>query len=184
MRSPHVSISPFLTVDLSSLDEMLNEMGDAAEGAARIGAQAAAQVLYDEIKRNVSAIPRKTGNLERSIYQVYSLSNSGQGRATYHVSWNVRKAPHGHLVEFGYIQRYVSYIGKDGNWYTAKRASARGMPKPKRRASQAAKDAYYLPLANPRHVGAQGFVRRAVSKFPQAAEAAANALMRAIYYGA
>src|SRR5205085_5719958 len=41
------------------------------------------------------------GALKASIYQVFSKDNSGSGHATYHVSWNAKKAPHGHLVEFG-----------------------------------------------------------------------------------
>jgi hypothetical protein len=170
----------FLAVDMAGLDRMLEEMGADAEAAARPAAQAASQVLYDEVKRNVAAIPRKTGNLERSIYQVYSQDNSGEGHATYHVSWNMRKAPHGHLVEFGHIQRYASYLGKDGNWHTAVRPEMRGKPKPRRGASQAAKDAYYVRLPAPKHIAAQAFVRRAAVKFPQAAQAAADVLQKAM----
>jgi len=166
-----------LSVDMASVYAMLDDMGDRAEEAARPAAQAASQVLYDEVKRNVAAIPQKTGKLAQSIYQVFSVSNSGEGRATYHVSWNTRKAPHGHLVEFGHVQRYVSYIGKDGNWYTAKKPGATGR-KPGRRASQGEKDAYYLRLATPKQVRAIAFVRRAQIKFPAAAQAAADVLMR------
>lgn len=167
-----------LSVDMASLTSILNEMGENAEAAARPAAQAAAQVLYDEVRRNVAAIPHKTGKLAQSIYQVFSVNNSGEGRATYHVSWNVRKAPHGNLVEFGHIQRYVTYIGSDGNFYTAKRPSARGKRKPGRNASQATKDRYYVPLPAPKQVPALSFVRRAQVKFPQAAEAAADVLQR------
>lgn len=169
-----------LSVDMGSLNAMLADMGESAEAAARPAAQAAAQVLYEEVKRNVAAIPRKTGKLEQSIYQVFSQSNSGEGRATYHVSWNHRKAPHGNLVEFGHLQRYVTYMGSDGNFYVAKRPESRGKPKPRRGASQAVKDAYYLPLPAPKQVPALSFVRRAQVKFPQAAQAAADVLHRAI----
>jgi HK97 gp10 family phage protein len=169
-----------LSVDMAGLHGMLEEMGDAAEAAARPAAQAAAQVLYDEVRRNVAAIPAKTGKLAQSIYQVYSQANSGAGRATYHVSWNVRKAPHGHLVEFGHIQRYVTYMGRDGNFYTAVRPEARGKRRPGRGASPAVKDAYYVPLPAPRQVPARSFVRRAEVKFPQAAQAAADVLQRLI----
>jgi hypothetical protein len=161
-------------------EAMLMELADEVEEAARPAAQAMAQVLYDEMLRNVRAIPQKTGKLADSIYQVYSQDHSGAGRATYHVSWNVRKAPHGHLVEFGHIQRYASYVGKDGNWYTAVRPEARGKPRPGRRASQAAKDAYYVTLPAPKQVAAHAFARRATVKFPLAAEAAADVLHRAI----
>lgn len=77
----------------------------------RPAAQAGAQVLYDEVllRVPVSTKVRKLksgrtiapGALKASIYQVFSEDNSGRALATYHVSWNYRKAPHGHLVEFG-----------------------------------------------------------------------------------
>jgi hypothetical protein len=170
----------FLSVDMTSLNAMLHEMGDQAEAAVRPAAQAAAQVLYEEVKSNVDAIGRKTGNLSNAVYQAYSDQRSGPGFATYAVSWNHSKAPHGGLVEFGHIQRYVSYVGSDGNWYTAVRPSMRGKPKPKRRASQAEKDAYYVPLAAPKQIAARPFVRNAQSKFPQAAAAAEAELLRRI----
>lgn len=84
-----------------------------AEGALNVrpASQAGAQVLYDEVllRVPVSTKVRKLksgrtiapGALKASIYQVFSEDNSESGRATYHVSWNYRKAPHGHLVEFG-----------------------------------------------------------------------------------
>lgn len=169
-----------LQLDLSILEERIEAMGDAAEAAARPASQAAAQVLYDEVKRNVAAIPQKTGKLASSIYQVFSQSRSDPGVATYHVGWNTKKAKHGHLVEFGHIQRYVTYVGKDGNFYTAVRPSKRGSRKPKGRASQAEKDAYYIPLAAPKQVAAKPFVRPATSKAQQAADAAESVLLRFI----
>jgi len=169
-----------LQLDLGHLEEFMENRADAAEAAARPASQAAIQVLYDEIKRNVAAIPQKTGNLGRSIYQVYSESRSSPGIATYQASWNHRKAPHGGLVEFGHIQRYVTYQGSDGNFYTAIRPSKRGTRRPRRNASQAEKDAYYVPLPAPKQVAARAFVRRATSKSEQAAEAAKTKLLQAI----
>jgi hypothetical protein len=171
----------FISVDLSGLHSMLDEMGDEAEAAARPAAQAAAQVLYDEVKRNVGSLGRKTGNLYNSIYQAYSEDHSGPGSATYHISWNLRKAPHGHLIEFGHIQRYASYVGKNGQWYTAVRPGMRGKPRPKRRATQAEKDAYYvLRPGGPVQWVAQSFIRKSTSKFPQAIAAAEESLLRHI----
>jgi hypothetical protein len=173
----------FLRVDLAGLNGLLDTMGERAEEGARPSAQAASQVLYDEVKKNVSAIGRRSGNLDRSIYQAYSEANSGAGRATYHVSWNPRKAPHGHLLEFGYIQRYVSYMGKDGNWYTAVRPSMRGKKAPSRTASPAVKAAYYVPLATPKQVAARPFVRKAQSAFAIAQLAAEQKLLEIINHG-
>lgn len=169
-----------IETNLSGLLAQVDLMEKAVHTAARPAAQAAAQVLYDEVGRNVAKIGKKTGNLARAIYQAYSANNSGDGFATYHVSWNARKAPHGGLVEFGHLQRYATYLGKDGKWHTAVRPSMRGKPAPKRRASQAAKDAYYVPLATPRQVAAKPFVRPAASKFDVAIEAAKAELYRRI----
>ncbi len=41
------------------------------------------------------------GTLRDAIYQVYSKDNSSDGRATYHLSWNHRKAPYGFMVHNG-----------------------------------------------------------------------------------
>lgn len=168
-----------IRVDLDSFIERNERDAEAIERAARPAAQAAAQVLYLEARRNAMAI-RKSGNLASAVYQAFSEENSSPGKAVYHVSWNWRKAPHGYLIEFGHIQRYVSYIGSDGNWYTAIRPSMRDKPRPKRRASQAEKDAYYVTLKAPRQVAANPFMRRAAVKEREALEAAVAEILRAI----
>lgn len=169
-----------LRLNIEHLEHVLDELGDKAEVAARPAAQAAAQVLYDQVKRNVAAMPQQTGNLARSIYQVYSQQNSSASKATYQISWNKRTAPHGYLVEFGHIQRYVTYMGKDGKLYTAVRPSKRGTRKPGRRASQAVKDAYYVPLAAPKQIAAKSFLRSATSQAQAAADAAERVLIGAL----
>lgn len=174
-------MSMTIDVDMAGLDSMLNELQGDVEESARPAAQAAAQVLYNEVKRNVASIGKQTGNLDSSIYQAYSQDNSAPGRATYHVSWNARKAPHGHLLENGFIQRYVTYVGTDGKWYTAVRPEMRGKPKPSRRAPQAVKDAYYVPRpGGPVQIPAKSFVRKAASMFPQALDAAEAELLKRI----
>lgn len=121
-----------------------------AKAAVRPSAQAGAQVLYDEVLQRVpvagtahvlkSGRVVQPGALKASIYQVYSKSNSSEpaGLATYHVSYNASKAPHGSLVEFGHVMTRAAYKGKDGRWYTTKK-----------------------PLAEPRRVGAQPYLRPA-----------------------
>jgi hypothetical protein len=116
-----------LRVDIGAVDEVIDGAQARLLENVRPAAQAGAEVLYRAVQRNVSALGRKTGNLADSIYQVFSDDNSEEGaagyrRAAYHVSWNHRKAPHGHLVEFGHIQKYKVYLGKDGKWYTNKKA--------------------------------------------------------------
>ena len=102
-----VSMKFDLTAALAGIDAM----GEAAKGEVRPAAQAGAQVLYEEVKARapVAKRPHKTksgriiqpGALRDSIYQVFSKDNSNATEATYHVSWNAKKAPHGHLVEYG-----------------------------------------------------------------------------------
>jgi len=137
--------------DTSGLNARLDALLVKSQAAIRPAAQSGAQLYYDEVKLNVSRIGKKTGNLAASIYQVYSKDNSSKDRATYHISWNTKKAPHGHLVEFGHIQTRKVYIGSDGNWYTSKAL-----------------------LPNPKQVGARPFIRPAFGK-AQAALEAANA---------
>lgn len=169
-----------LSVDLAGLDRMLDQLGTDVEEAARPAAQAAAQVFYDGVVANVNAIGTVSGNLRRAVYQAYSKENSGQGRAVYNVSWNERKAPHGHLLEYGHVQRYVVYINKAGEWRTKIRAEMRGKNKPSRKASQSTKDAYYQPLAAPRQVGARPFIRPAFALAARASAAAETVLLRKI----
>lgn len=127
----------------------LDEIQAGLASLVRPAAQAGAEVLYREVKVRVGSIGRVTGNLSESIYQVYSRDNSNETRATYHVSWNARKAPHGHLVEYGHVQTRKVYIGSDGRWYTS----------PEK-------------LPNPRRVGARPFLRPAWdAKGKMAAEA-------------
>ena len=86
-------------LDLSDLSVSLDKFSEKINTSViRAGSQAAAQVFYEEAK---TLVPVKSGLLKESIYQVYSEDNSGPGKATYHVSWNRKKAPHGHLIEFG-----------------------------------------------------------------------------------
>lgn len=151
-----------MAVDLGAFNDMISELEEDIQAAVRPAAQAGAQVFYDAVVRNVNALGKKSGNLAGAIYQAYSDENSGPGKATYHISWNASKAPHGGLVEYGHIQRYAVNLAKDGKWYTLVKPSMRGKPKPKRNASQAEKDAYYILRAGgPRQIAAQPFIRPA-----------------------
>lgn len=169
--------------DLRSLNAAIDAMAMNAEQAIRPAAQAAAQVLYDDVKANVSRIKKKSGNLANAIYQVYSKANSGPGRATYHVSWNAKTAPHAGLVEYGHLQRYRYYKGADGQVRPMVRPGMDGTKRPGRRASQAQKDAYFVTLPQPVQVAARPFIRPAIDKFDLALKAAKEELSRRILYG-
>lgn len=139
-----------VTVNQSAIDALCAGLVDDLQAPARPAAQAMVQVFYDRIQLNVRGIRRKTGNLAASIYQAYSPDNSGPGRATYHTSWNARKAPHGHLVEFGHLQRYeISFDPQTQRFTTHKDR----------------------PLATPKHVAARPFVRPAMALAQQAMDA-------------
>ena len=162
------SLTFTMGLDIPSLKKFIQESSAKVDEAVRPAAQAGAQVIYDQAKRNVQAIGKKTGNLERSIYQKFSQEKSKPLTAVYHVSWNHKTAPHGRLVEYGHIQRYVSYVGSDGKWYTAKRKGAKGK-KPSGRASQSVKDAYYVTLKAPKFIAAKPFMRNAIVSHSQKA---------------
>lgn len=152
-----------IDANTDDLQDYIASLGASVQEAIRPAAQAAAEVLYQAVRRNVQALGKHTGNLYNSIYQAYSEDKSGPGVATYHVSWRTAKtgaprAPHGHLVEFGHIQKYKVYLGKDGRWYTNKKA----------------------PLATPVQVPARPFIRPAAAYFPQAIEAAKKKIFEAV----
>lgn len=152
-------------VDVSGLTSYLDELAVEVGHASRPAAQAAAQVFYDLAKANVGRIGKKTGNLAGSIYQKFAVEESQEGvSASYKVSWNVHtgkqitRAPHGHLVEYGHIQRYRVVIAtkgkRKGQWVTLK--------------SQ--------PIT-PKQVGARPFMRPAYYAGKEAALAAAAAVI-------
>lgn len=64
------------------------------------GVAAMAKAQYDEVKGN-SEKNKKTGLLSDSIYRAFSPEKSNDDQKTYRISWNKKKAPHGHLIEFG-----------------------------------------------------------------------------------
>lgn len=141
-----------IRVDLDDMNASIGAMEEDVERAARPTAQAGAEVLYRAVLRNVRALGRVTGNLESSVYQAFVAKESGAGFAKYDISWNHRKAPHGHLLENGFIQKFKVYLGKDGRWYTNKKA----------------------PLPTPVQRPAKAFVRSAAASIPEA-EAAMEA---------
>ena len=168
-------------INLSGVEALFEDLGDAAEQAVRPAAQAAAQQLYNAAKANVAALGGVTGNLASSIYQAFSQDNSGPGLATYHVSWNHSKAPHGGLVEHGHWQRYQVVTTKSGKWVTVAKPESAGKKKPRHRASQAEKDAYYMPRqGGPIYIPGKAFMRRALGAAPAATQAAVDVLLQTL----
>lgn len=60
------------------------------------------------------------GALEDAIYLAYNEKLSTSSKFTYSISWNHIKAPHGHLVEFGYLMQYTVIFSKEKGWQTYK----------------------------------------------------------------
>ncbi|WP_368655392.1 HK97 gp10 family phage protein [Castellaniella ginsengisoli] len=119
-----------LKMDFQQVFDRLDGLAGAAkEHLPRSMAVATGQVFRDEAKarapRGDDTPTSKVGPrlpLAESIYLAYSESRSvpEAGIATYSVSWNSKRAPHGHLVEFGHWQPYRVYQDKDGRWWTDK----------------------------------------------------------------
>lgn len=150
-----------MKLDMGGVNALLHELEGDILKATRPAAQAAADVMYRIVLGNVDALTTaRTGNLRASIYQAFSERNSkvagdGYSRAVYHVSWNPRRAPHAHLIEYGYIQKYQVYLGSDGRWYTNKKA----------------------PLAAPKQIAARPFIRPAFNRQAEAVAAAEAKLL-------
>lgn len=151
--------------------------------ALRPGAAAGAKVLYDRVKMNVAGLGRVTGNLYNSIYRTLSEDNSDANRVTYHISWNHIKAPHGHLVEYGYMQRYAYAHDDKGRFYPQIRPGMEGKPKPGRRASAAVKNAYYVTLPSPIQVPGRAFIRSAADSFGEAYDVAVKTVWDLVLEG-
>lgn len=79
------------------------------------GAAAMAKAQYDEVKANAAGANDGpnivSGTLFNAIYRVYSPEKSSDEVKTYRISWNKKKAPHGHLIEFGH---WTKKVGKNG----------------------------------------------------------------------
>lgn len=168
-------------VDMSGIDDLIRTLGVDIEDSVRAVAQAAAQVMYEAVKHNVAQIKKKSGNLDKAIYQKFIPEQSVDGRrATYKVSWNVTKAPHGKWLEWGHYQRYRYYQNAQGQVRPMVRPGMDGTKKPGKHASQAVKDAYYVTLDAPKLTTAYKFVAKALDKAPDAVAVAELRLIQRI----
>ena len=154
---------------------------------ARPAAYAAAKTFYDQAVVNAAAVSpgeNGTGRLADAIYHVWSADNATDSKAVYHISWNKtskgKGAPHGYLIEFGYNRRYQAIKLRNGSWITLRAPEARRNKwrKPSRSASQAEKDAYWMPRKDgPTYHLGRFFLRNAYNTaFQQALKAAQQEL--------
>ena len=101
-----------IAFDFSKIAAKLDNITKAAEQGVRPAAQAGAEVFYQEVKQRVpvSAKAHSTkgkkqtftpGTLRKAIYQAFADKESGDGKASYRISWNKSHAFYGRFVEFG-----------------------------------------------------------------------------------
>lgn len=68
------------------------------EDVLRVGASAMSVVIYERARLEV---PVRTGLLQANILRAYSQKSSTDDRKAYRITWRIRGAPHGNLIEFG-----------------------------------------------------------------------------------
>lgn len=107
-----------VTTDLSAFVDLMDDVVQASQDAAEPAAAAGSELIY---QATMLATPHgskghwfsggkkggkgrwwfNAGNLRASIYQVLSKDNTGPGYATFHISWNFKKAPYAYMVHNG-----------------------------------------------------------------------------------
>lgn len=85
---------------------------------ARSMAVAGGKVLRDEAKARIHTV---NGVLANAIYLAFRDAYSDDRKVQYAVTWNKRKAPHGHLVEFGHWQIHPVIKLPSGTYITDKK---------------------------------------------------------------
>lgn len=107
-----------VTTDLSAFVDLMDDVVKASHDAVIPAAEAGAKLIY---QATLQATPHgakghwfsggkkggkgrwwfNAGNLRASIYHVLSQDNTGPGFATFHISWNYKKAPYAYMVHNG-----------------------------------------------------------------------------------
>lgn len=106
-----------MKIDTAGFGVLLEKLsGPLRESLARSMAVAGGEVVRDEAKMRAPQGP--TGKLAAAIYLAFRDRYSNDKQVQYSVTWNSSKAPHGHLVEFGYWQIYPVMLLDDGTWIT------------------------------------------------------------------
>jgi hypothetical protein len=103
---------------LKTLREPISRaMGAAMGQAVRDEAKVRAPVLKPG---NEGVDNQRAGQLRDALYVAFDGRRSilSTGHYVYGVSWNSRKAPHGHLAEFGHWMPYEAVRTESGKWVT------------------------------------------------------------------
>lgn len=118
-----------ISFDAAAAGRFVNALRADVQQAVRPAAQAGSQVLYEQVKANAPSSRSghwfhgtsfksngkkywfDAGTLKRAIYQTFSADNSTPDQSTYHISWNHKKVPYGHMVEYGTVHsRPVAFV--------------------------------------------------------------------------
>jgi hypothetical protein len=115
-----------VTFDFSEWDEALDKLeGPVRESLARRMAVEGGVLLRDAAKSNAAMAANEEGVPTRGVLSNAILLAQDKRNTTgtvfvYNVAWDSKKAPHGHLIEFGHWQTHVVYKAANGEWYTRK----------------------------------------------------------------
>lgn len=113
--------------DFSEIMAGLDRLAEAKEPIAREIGVAMGQTVRDEAKLRVPVGTQYGGSkspglLRSALYLAYDDRRNvlNPDRYRYVVSWNSKKAPHGHLIEFGHWMPYTYRTDKQGHYWTPK----------------------------------------------------------------
>ena len=114
-------------VDISSLVEGLGRLGAARQSVARHMGYSMGVEVRDEARIRAPVGTEMGGSitpglLRSAIYVAYDDQRTvlNPYSVRYAVSWNRKKAPHGHLLEFGHWMPYQYATDGKGNFWTPK----------------------------------------------------------------
>lgn len=100
-----------MELDASEWDAGLRQLaGPVKESLARRMLVSGGSHMRDHAKLLAT---KKSGLLASAIYLVFDAEASTKSNFVYGISWNGKKAPHGHLIEFGHW-RYNIFL--NGRW--------------------------------------------------------------------
>lgn len=122
---------PSVKQAVTGLDDIfkgLDGLLEAREPVARAMGVAMGQVVRDQAIENAPTLnPQGVGTdnqrpnqLKEAMYLAFDGRRSilNEGYLVYTVSWNAKRAPHGHLIEFGHMLPYEYEVTPDGKFYT------------------------------------------------------------------
>lgn len=128
-------------VDISELELGLESLKRYREPIARAMGVEMGQIVRDEAKARAPVLkpenkghdPQRAGQLRDAIYLAFDgrRHTLNPGQFVYGVSWNAKKAPHGHMLEFGHWMPYIYRKDADGYYTPGGHGKGTGIPNPK-----------------------------------------------------